>query len=115
ALDAAGLKVYLTKVANDQFSALLPKDESGLAEYRRVVGTAARIMLDSGVPNPEEITGASSLEQSTLAGNRLYRLALTRRDAGEQIPSVSLIPPNFTGDTVLWIDGAGKEHFFDAE
>ena len=115
ALDAAGLKAYLTKVANDQFAALLPKDESGLAEYRRVVGAAARIMLDSGVPNPEDITGASSLEESTLAGNRLYRLALTRRDAGEQIPSVSLIPPNFTGDVALWFDGAGKEHLFDAE
>jgi hypothetical protein len=115
ALDAAGLKAYLTKVANEQYAALLPKDESGLAEYRRVVGAAARIMLDSGVPNPEDITGASSLEQSTLAGNRLYRLALTRRDAGEQIPSVSLIPPNFTGDVALWFDGAGKEHLFDAE
>ncbi len=114
-LDAAGLKAYLTKVANDQYAALLPKDESGLAEYRRVVGTAARIMLDTGVPNPEDITGASSLEQSTLAGNRLYRLALTRRDAGEQIPSVSLIPPNFTGDVALWFDGTGKEHLFDAD
>jgi hypothetical protein len=111
-LDAAGLKAYLTKAANEQFAALLPKDESGLAEYRRVIGAAARVMLDSGVPGPEEITGASSLEQSTLAGNRLYRLALTRRDAGEQIPTISLIPPNFNGDVALWIDGSGKEHLF---
>jgi hypothetical protein len=115
ALDAEGLKTHLATVANDQYAALLPNDVAGLAEYRRVIGTAARIMLDTGVPAPEDVKGASPMQESNLAGCRLYRVSVTRRDAGEQVPALVLIPQSFKGDAVLWIDGTGKQHLFDAQ
>lgn len=114
ALDAAGLKAAMTKVANQQYAALLPGDAAGLKEYRRVIGAAARVMLDAGVPAPDDIRGASQMQESMLGDYRVYRVAATRRDAGEQIPIVALIPPTFQGDAVLWIDGAGKQHLIDA-
>jgi dienelactone hydrolase len=115
ALDAAGLKDYFTKTADEQYHALLPKDASGLEEYRRVVGTAARIMLDGDEPAGENVRAASPMQQSTLAGCRLYRVSASRRDANEQVPVIALIPPTFKNEVVIWIDGAGKDRLFDAE
>ncbi|HLJ10557.1 MAG TPA: hypothetical protein VKU82_05175, partial [Planctomycetaceae bacterium] len=114
-LDAEKLKSYLTKVSSQQLEALLPKDAAGLSEYRRVIGAAARIMLDAGVPAADDVSATGPVQESTLAGCRLYRVSVSRRDAQEQIPVVALIPPSFSGEAVLWIDGAGKEHLFDAD
>ena len=115
ALDADGLKAYLTQVENAQFAALLPKDATGLDEYRRVVGTAARVMLDAGVPATDDVKEVSPMQESVLAGCQLFRVSVTRRDAGEQIPVLALVPGSFKGNAVLWIDGAGKQHLFDAD
>ena len=115
ALDSAGLKAYFTRVADEQFKALLPNDAAGIDEYRRVVGTAARVMFDGGEPSGDDVRGAGPLQESTLAGCRLYRVSATRRDANEQIPVIALVPPAFKGEAVLWFDGAGKQHLFDAE
>jgi len=115
ALDADGLKAAMTKTANSQFAALLPADAAGVKEYRRVIGAAARVMLDDGVPAPDDVRGASQMQESMLGDHRLYRVTASRRDAGEQIPIMALVPPTFQGDAVLWIDGAGKQHLFDAD
>src|SRR5579872_7179600 len=97
ALDATGLKAYLTQVGNDQYTALLPKDASGLAEYRRIVGTAARVMLDAGATDADDVKRASDLQESALGGHRLFRISATRRDAGEQIPIVAIVPVSCNG------------------
>ncbi|HTI52554.1 MAG TPA: hypothetical protein VL475_16435, partial [Planctomycetaceae bacterium] len=115
ALEVTALRAWLTRTSDEQFAALIPKDAAGLTEYRRIVGAAARVMLDSGVPAPEEVSGASPLQQSEENGYRLYRASVTRRDKHEQIPVVALLPGNFSGTGVLWLDGAGKKHLFDAE
>ncbi|MBI3861559.1 MAG: acetylxylan esterase [Planctomycetia bacterium] len=115
ALDATGLRAHLTLVANDQLAALLPKNVEAFQEYRRIIGTAARIMLDAGVPAPDEVNAAGPLHaEQTATGVRMFRITATRRDAGEQIPILALLPQNFGGDVVLWFDGAGKQHLFDA-
>ncbi len=49
------LRRYLTQVAQRQFQELLPSDPNGWAGYRRVIGTAARVMLDEGVPNADDL------------------------------------------------------------
>ncbi len=115
ALEATGLRAEMTKTADEQFAALLPKDAEGVKEYRRIVGTAARIMLDNGVPAPDDVRGAGPMQEVMLGEHRVFRVAASRRDAGEQIPIVAFIPPTFQGEGVLWIDGAGKQHLFDAE
>ena len=115
ALDAAGLKAYLTRVANEQYAALLPKDPAGLTEYRRVVGKAARVMLDAGEADSDDVKRASDMQESALGGHRLFRISATRRDAGEQIPIVAIVPASCNGTAVLWFDGTGKQHLFDAD
>ena len=115
ALDGPQLKAQLTRVSEAQFAALLPKDAATLAKYQRVVGAAARVMLDKGVPATSDVGPASSMMESQHAGYKMYRVSASRRGAGEQIPIVALVPDRFTGKGVLWFDGAGKRHLFDAE
>lgn len=114
AADAAGIKEYLTKNNEEQFAALIPKDAAGVPKYRAVVGAAARVMLDRGLPGADEVTDASPLVQAEEQGYRLYRLSVTRRGASEQIPVVGMVPSaGFNGTAVVWFDGAGKKHLFD--
>jgi hypothetical protein len=94
----------------------VPTDLAGVPKFRAFVGAAARVMLDRGLPAPDEITDVTPLVDSEEHGYRLYRLSVTRRGAGEQIPVVGMIPKaNFGGTAVLWFDGAGKKHLFDAD
>jgi hypothetical protein len=107
-----GVKAYLTKVSNDQFAALLPKDAAGVAEYRRVVGAAARVMLDSGVPSPDDIAVVTEVPRSGGDDFRLHKLTITRAGAKEEVPVVAIVPPSFNGQAVLWLNDRGKSHLF---
>jgi hypothetical protein len=106
------LRSYLTKVSEKQFQALLPKNTEQLAKYRRIVGAAARVMLNSGVPAGDEVTRKSKTERLS-DGLQLIKGVLSRKAAGEQIPFVVLVPESTNGTAVLWVDGQGKSHLFD--
>ena len=49
-LDAKGLRAKMTEAAEKQMKALEPKDEKSLAEFRRVVGTALKVMIGEDLP-----------------------------------------------------------------
>src|SRR5262245_57971997 len=55
ALDATKLRDQMTKQSNERLEALTPKDAKSLAEYRRVIGTALRVMLTSSLPEAREV------------------------------------------------------------
>jgi hypothetical protein len=112
AAEAQTLREYFTSVFEKQFAELLPRDANGLAEYQRVIGTVLRVMFDGALPGKEGVAGASRLQESTLDGYRLFKVSTTRKDAGEQVPVVSLFPPNFNGSVVIWVDGQGKGRLF---
>ena len=45
----------MTEASDKQIEALRPKDAKGLAEYRRVLGAALRVMINDDLPKPEEV------------------------------------------------------------
>jgi dienelactone hydrolase len=49
-LDAAKLREVMTKASDAQLARLVPKDAASLKEFRRVVGTALRAMVNSELP-----------------------------------------------------------------
>jgi hypothetical protein len=105
------LREYLTLVSNEQYQQLIPKNEGDVREYRRVVGTAARVMLDEGVPAGDEIQFDSKVEK--LGGPvTLMKGTLGRLKAREEVPFVMLNPESNHGKAVLWIDGKGKSRLF---
>src|SRR5437763_9791992 len=50
AVGAPGLRRYLTEASDRQIAALLPMDERSLQEFRRIVGTALRVMIGDKLP-----------------------------------------------------------------
>jgi dienelactone hydrolase len=66
AANAERLRQYLTEVSDRQLAALTPKNAKGLEDYRRVIGTALRVMIgvDSGAVTPDP-KGISTVQSST--------------------------------------------------
>jgi dienelactone hydrolase len=114
AKSSAELREYLTSVSQTQFQKLLPKDADGLAEYKRVVGGAARVILDVGVPAATEIE-TSHVQESAFGDTTLTKGFITRKGSLDAVPFVKLTPNNPNGTVVLWIDGSGKSTLFDKE
>lgn len=115
AADAKTLRAWLSRVSDEQYASLLPKDAAGVAEYKKVVGAAARVMIDAGVPSYDDVPGSSQILETNGKDFTMYRVTIGRRGAKEQIPVIGLVPAKFKGTTVLWFDGAGKKHLFDAD
>ncbi|MEO1999451.1 MAG: hypothetical protein ABGZ17_29750 [Planctomycetaceae bacterium] len=111
ARDATQLKSYLTEVSQSQFQRLVPRRAEDLAEFRRVIGTAARVLLDSGLPDAE---GLQMTEQETLLENGIRQIdgVIRRRATGERVPYRVLSKAARPGQVVLWFDPQGKSHMF---
>ena len=108
----AKLRDYFTSVAEKQFKDLLPGGIDDLAEYRKVVGGAAHVMLDRGVPESDQLE-SQEVAKSQIGDVVLQKYIMGRKGTHEAIPFIVLTPPHFSGKYLLWIDGRGKSHLFD--
>jgi hypothetical protein len=112
AVDAPRLRQLMTEASDKQIEALLPKDAKGFEEYRRVVGTALRVMIHDELPKPEDVEATEVGDRQEQDGVISRRYLLSRRSAGEQVPAVGMCRANFNGTVVVWIDPAGKASLF---
>ncbi len=55
AVGAERLRQYMAEASDKQIEALRPKDADSLKEFRRVIGTALRVMIHDELPKPEEV------------------------------------------------------------
>ena len=103
------LRDYLTGLSEKQMTDILPSTKQELTGYRRIVGTAANVMLDTATP-PQ----AAKVEPvAGLAGPRFrFGKEIVHGTAGERIPLATIKPGKDEKATVLWIDGGGKSHLF---
>ncbi len=111
-VNAEKLREYLTSVSDKQIDALQPNDATSLPEYRRIVGTALRVMVGGGLPGGSEI---DAREQGTpkLEGMTVQGYVLGRKKAGDAVPAVLVRGKEFAGTVVVWIDPAGKASLTD--
>lgn len=105
--NAAKLRAYLGAVDAKQLAELLPSDVTKAAEYRRIVGTALRVMVGGGLPAAGEIE-AKGQGTPKLPGVTAHGFVLGRRGRGEQLPALWLRGKTFNGTAVVWVDAAGK-------
>lgn len=112
AKSAPELRKTLTAMAEKQFAELLPQNSSGLERYREVVGTAARVILNATLPDPEAIRVEVTAQKDLGHGIRLSKGLIARDDDKTQLPWILLRPDSFKGTVVLWLDGGGKSHLF---
>jgi dienelactone hydrolase len=108
ATNSEALRKYMTEASDKQIAALLPKNAEGMKEFRRVVGTALRVMVDGGLPATDEVEVNRVGPKEEQNGVHYQKLLLGRKDKGEQIPAVVLRGADFDGTLVIWIDPGGK-------
>jgi dienelactone hydrolase len=117
ALDAPRLRQKLTEASDKQLAALRPagdkEDAKAAAEYRRVVGTALRVMVADTLPAAADVeeTRAGEMEQGD--GFRWRNFFLGRKGQGEQVPAVGVLGPEFDGTVVVWVHPEGKASLFE--
>jgi dienelactone hydrolase len=105
AVNAEGLRRYLTEASDRQIAALKPKAGKGLAEFRHIIGTALRVMINDTLPP------ADPVQQSYASGGngKTQRLSLSRKDQGEAVPAVLVRGPQQDGTLVIWVHPAGNK------
>src|SRR5262245_55274525 len=111
ALPADRLRKYLTETSDQQLAGLLPKDAAGLKEFRRVVGTALRVMIHDKLPAGQAVDARPVGGVEEHDGVQWRKVLLGRQGEGEQIPVVSVRGPDsgeLDATTVVWIHPAGK-------
>jgi len=91
--DAAALRRLLTQTSDVQIEGLLPKDAASLAEYRKVIGTALKVMTDEGVPAKIDLMVQGEKVTATRPSQEAVSATLKR---GAEVDAV-----------VVWVDPRG--------
>jgi len=111
-LNAPKLRVAMAKSSDEQLAALTPKDAAGLKEFKRVVGSALRVMVNSELP--ADIAVRSGPVKDKADGVSVHRAVLGRKDEKDAVPCVGVFGPKFTGDkVVVWLHPKGKASLFE--
>src|SRR5439155_15130821 len=69
-----GLRKTMSEASDRQITALLPKDETSLNEFRRIVSTALRVMVGDKLPQPGEVQELSVKPAEERGGVRWRKL-----------------------------------------
>jgi hypothetical protein len=102
ATDAAGLRKYLTATSDKQLAALKPKDKASLREFRRVYGTALRVMIGGTLAAGDIVEELATKQTGTLK----YSL-LRKGGSGQAIPVLIHKGDEFNGTIVVWVHAKG--------
>jgi hypothetical protein len=106
-VDAKTLRVTMTKTSDAQIEKLTPTNAESLKEFKRVVGTALRVMVNSDLP--KEIEVRMGPLESKIDGHGMHRAILGRTEEKDAIPCAGLVGPKAKGDVlVVWLHPEGK-------
>jgi hypothetical protein len=113
--DALGVREYLTALAFKQMKEREPKDAPSLAEFRRIVGTALRVMIHDSRANPDdvEMKRKDVVELKLPDGVKVHQTVIGTKGTDEAVPIIGVHGPKFEGTMVLWIHPAGKASLFE--
>ena len=114
-LDSARLRAAQAEASDKQMKALEPKDEKTLAEFRRVAGTALRVMINDALPKAVEVDLVKGVNEIKLKdGVVVHQVVITRKGKDEAIPIVGIHDPkSFKNTLVIWVHPHGKASLFD--
>jgi dienelactone hydrolase len=111
-LDARKLRAVMTKSEDDRIARLAPRDAESLKEFRRIVATALRVMVNDELP--KEIAVRVGPLESKIDGHTMHRAILGRTDEKDAVPSAGVMGPNVKGEVlVIWLHPKGKTSLFE--
>jgi dienelactone hydrolase len=107
AVGAAELRKYLTAASDKQLAGLRPKDAGSLAEFRRVYGTALRVMVGDKLPADDVVSEFGS--RGIYNTNNLFirRSYLGKVGTTETIPVYYVRGKATSGTVVVWVHTGG--------
>jgi dienelactone hydrolase len=107
ATDAAGLRKYLTAASDKQLAALKPRDGGSLQEFRRVFGTALRVMIGEKLPTADVV---EEFGNRAVAFNKDYNITrsyLSGPGPLQTVPVYLIKGKEFDGTVVVWAHTGG--------
>jgi dienelactone hydrolase len=107
AVNVHGLRRYLTEEADKQLQALMPKDAGSLKEFRRVLGTALRVMINDTLPAGDDVEVVRARTPAMKDGVEWAPVGLSRRGQGEAFRVLELKPADWNGTVVVWVHPDG--------
>ena len=110
ACDAKILRQYMTTTSDRQLDELWKSDP---AEYRNVVRTALRAMVDDRLLAGGSVVAGRASGPEAHDGLIIETGTLSRRNAGEAVPYVSIVPHDWNGVVTVWAHPDGKSSLFD--
>lgn len=105
------LLASLDEASRQQWLAMTPTSEKGLAEFRHIVGGAIDVMVGRKLSDVGEVEYDKKSETER-DGYLEYSALLRARKFGEELPTVFLYPTDWNNELVIWIDGDGKSAVF---
>jgi hypothetical protein len=93
--------------------ALAPRDAASLAEFRRVVGSALRVMVHDALPAADQVEAREVGDKEEQDGRMARRFLLSRKGQNEAIPAYGIRGPEHDGTVVIWVHPAGKASLFE--
>jgi hypothetical protein len=103
------LRQLMAEASDKQIEAHKPKDAAGLADYRRVIGTALRVMFNDRLPSKGEIEFKYVGEKGETDGLHYRKFLIGRKGQGEQIPTLGIRGSKFDGTVIVWVHPEGKD------
>ena len=108
--DAKGIRRYLSDASDRQMEQIAREPK----EYRRVVGTALRVMIHENLEQSAD-TVSRSFTKVERDGYEIHKVLLTRQGTGERVPALGLVPEGWRRTLVIWITPQGKAGLFDRD
>jgi dienelactone hydrolase len=112
AVNAEGLRRYLTETSDKQVAALKPKDAAGLEEFRRVLGTALRVMINKD----NDASFDKAFAPGSQPGDNLQIAQGTfgSKDRGISIPATAVLGKDIAAPeaVVVWVHPEGRSSLF---
>jgi dienelactone hydrolase len=111
-LNAVDLRKKMTAASDAQMTALAANP----AEYRRVVGTALRAMVNDRLPASSDILVGDARGPKVSDGKWVIEKGtIQRRNSTWQVPYAAIMPTGWNGTVVVWVHPKGKASLFGGQ
>lgn len=111
---AEGVKRTMSEQSERQMADLGPSDPAKLAEFRRVVGAALRVMLNDRLPAADQVAFQKAEPIDSRPEFTVQRMLMGRTNTKEAVPALWIGKPAANGDVVVWVHPAGKSSVFQS-
>ncbi len=103
---AEGVKRYWTTQDFEWMDSVTGTDPD-VSEFDRVVGVAARVLLDRGSVAPADVD-VTILHREEVGDTSRVEAVAQHQGRGTKVPVLGWIPKRFMGRSVLWLDERGR-------